>query len=112
MNINLNNKKFKSEFNSKNGEVSDQTIFSYNQEDNIIWAEYSGGHIVKSNIVGKVIENHIEFVYQHINKENELMTGNCKSYPEKTENGKIRLKEIWQWTCKDNSPGNSTLIEI
>lgn len=92
MNINLNNKKFKPEFNSRNGEVSDQTLFSYNQKDNIVWAEYSGGQIVKGNIVGKVTENHIEFVYQHMNKENELMTGNCKSYPEKTENGKNQIK--------------------
>jgi len=112
MTINLNNKKFKSEFNSKNGEVSDQTIFSYNQKDNIIWAEYGGGQIIKGSIIGKIIDNHIEFVYQHTNKENELMTGNCKSYPEYTENGKIRLKEIWKWTCKDNSSGKSTLIEI
>jgi len=112
MNINLNNKKFKSEYNSKNGEVSDQTIFSYHQKDTIIWAEYSGGQIIKGNIIGKIIANHLEFVYQHINKENELMTGSCKSQVEKTENGRIRLKEMWQWTCKDNSSGTSILIEM
>ena len=58
------------------------------------------------------MENHLEFVYQHINKEKELMTGNCKSYPEYTSSGKIRLKEMWQWTCKDKSRGQSILIEI
>jgi hypothetical protein len=51
MNIDLNNKKFKSEFNSKNGEISNQTVFTYYQKDSIIWAEYSGGQIVKGNIV-------------------------------------------------------------
>lgn len=110
--IDLNNKIFKSEFNSENGEVSDQTIFYYSQQNEIIWAEYSGGQIVKGNLIGKVIGNHLEFVYQHINKKNELMTGNCKSYPELIESGKIRLKEVWQWTCKDHSFGESTLIEI
>jgi len=112
MNVNLNNKKFKSEFNSENGEVSDQTIFSYNQRDNIIWAEYSGGEIIKGSIIGKIVKNYLEFVYQHINQENELMTGNCISYIEQAKNGKVRLNETWQWTCKDNSSGKSTLIEI
>ena len=36
MSIDLNNKKFKSEFNSINGEISDETLFSYSQKDNII----------------------------------------------------------------------------
>ncbi len=112
MSFNLNNKKFKSEFNSENGEVSDQTLFYYHQKNNIIWAEYSGGQILKGSIIGKIIENHLEFVYQHINKDNELMTGKCKSYPEHTKDGKIRIKEIWQWTCKNHSSGKSTLIEI
>ena len=40
------------------------------------------------------------------------MTGICKSYPEYTKEGKIRLKEFWNWTCKDNSCGQSTLIEV
>lgn len=112
MAIDLNNRKFKSEFNFKNGEVSGQTIFSYNQMDNIIWAEYSGRAILKGNIIGKIVENHLEFVYQHINKENDLMTGKCIIKPEQTKNGKLRLKETWQWTCKDNSSGKSILIEI
>ena len=112
MNINLNNKKFKSEFNSNNGEVSDQTIFSYHQENNIIWAQYSGGEILRGTIIGKIVENSLEFVYQHINKEQELMTGKCITYPEQTKSGKVRLKETWQWTCKDYSSGTSTLIEI
>jgi len=110
--IDLNNKKFKSEFNSKNGEVSNQTIFSYHQKDRVIWAEYNGGAILKGNLIGKVIEKHIEFVYQHINRQHELMTGRCISYPEYTDNGKIRLKEHWQWTCGDHSAGESVLIEI
>lgn len=112
MTINLHNKKFKADFNSETGEVTAQTIFSYYQEENIIWANYSGGQITKGSLIGKVIENHLEFVYQHINTDGELMTGKCISYPEITKENKIRLKEFWQWTCKDNSKGESVLIEI
>ncbi len=36
MKINLNNKKFKSESNTSNGEISGDTIFIYGQDENII----------------------------------------------------------------------------
>lgn len=112
MNINLNNKKFTSQSNSSNGEVSNDTIFNYHQQEEMIWAEYSGGQILKGNLIGKIIDNHLEFVYQHININQEIMTGKCKSYPEANSSGEIILKEFWQWTCRDQSKGNSILIEI
>jgi hypothetical protein len=40
------------------------------------------------------------------------MTGKCRSYPEPIENGKIKLKEFWEWTSGDNSSGESIIIEI
>ncbi len=67
---------------------------------------------MKGSLVGKIIDDHLEFGYQHINKDHELMSGKCISYPEISENGKIKLKEFWQWTCKNQSSGESTLIEI
>lgn len=98
--------------NSENGEVSDNTIFSYFQEENIIWADYHGGEIIKGHLIGTITEdNSLEFVYHHINTSNEVMTGKCISYPEITNAGKIRLKEFWEWTCKDFSKGKSILIE-
>ena len=112
MEVNLNNRKFVAIYNSINGEVSDQTIFHYYQKDDVVWAEYAGGQIVKGNIIGKVVEDHIEFFYQHINTKKELMTGKCKSYPELIENGKVKLKEFWEWTSGDKSSGESIVIEI
>ena len=112
MTFNLNGKQFKTLKNAENGEVSGDTHFVYGQKEDIIWADYSGGQILKGSIIGKIVDDHLEFVYQHINSENELMTGRCKSYPEMTKDGKLMLKEFWQWTCKDHSKGQSTIIEI
>jgi len=113
MKINLNNRKFTSKSNSSNGEVSAETIFHYEQNDAIIFAHYEGGDIIKGHLVGKWIENeYLDLVYHHINLKGELMTGKCKSYPSFNEDGKIILTEYWQWTCKDNSKGESQLIEI
>ncbi len=112
MKVDLNNKKFKTQSNTNNGEVSDETIFRYYQNENIIWANYDGGQIIKGHLVGKWVNDHLEFVYHHINKEHELMTGKCKSYIEYVEGEKIKLNEFWQWTCNDFSAGESTIIEI
>lgn len=111
MKINLDNKKFKSLHNSENGEVSDLTIFHYHQENEMIWAEYSGGDILKGFLIGKAIDQSLDFSYQHLNQALEIMTGKCKTQIEVGEDGKIQLHEEWEWTCKDFSRGTSTLIE-
>lgn len=113
MKIDLTNKKFKSINSSDNGEVNTETIFLYNQTDDIIYADYYGGCILKGQLLGKVINNeYIEFTYHHLNDNMEMMTGKCTSFPELDMDGKIILKETWQWTCKDRSCGKSVLKEI
>ena len=110
--INLHNKKFKALENSNNGEVSSSTIFHYRQNGKVISATYTGGDIIQGFLVGKVVENHLEFTYQHINLKMELMTGKCISIPLTLPDGKIQLEEKWEWTCRDYSKGTSLLIEI
>lgn len=110
--INLNNKKFKALENSDNGEVSSLTIFHYKQEGDVISASYQGGDILRGFLVGKIVEEHLKFTYQHVNKDMEILTGKCISYPKIQEDGKLLLNEKWEWTCKDFSKGTSLLIEI
>jgi hypothetical protein len=113
MGLNLNGKIFKALVNAPNGEVSGETTFHYKQNGEIISATYQGGSITQGQLIGKIFEDdHLEFAYQHINVDMEIMTGNCKSYPRINENGKIIFEEIWQWTCKDYSKGQSEIIEI
>ena len=112
MGINLDNRKFRPLTNSQNGEVSDSTLFYYHQENEMIWAEYSGGDVLRGFLIGKIIDHTLEFSYQHLNRALEIMTGKCRSRIELSESGKIQLFEDWEWTCKDFSKGKSTLIEI
>ncbi|WP_194972630.1 n-acetylglutamate synthase [Aquiflexum lacus] len=111
--MNFNNKKFKVVENTENGESSASTIFHYRQEGITLHAEYHGGEIERGHILGKVDDaGQIEMVYQHINKQGEIRTGKCKSTPYFTENGILRLKEVWQWTNGDQSNGISEIEEI
>jgi len=111
--INYNNKKFRCISTSENGEVSSDTIFIYQQNNDIITSSYIGRHILEGHLLGTVdTSGVINMCYHQINTKKELMTGSCISTPEILENGKIRLHEEWQWTSGDKSNGNSILEEL
>jgi hypothetical protein len=87
-------------------------FFLYKQEGNILTADYSGGRIIKGQLIGIVDEmGNIEMRYQQVNDLGKFMTGLCRSSPEILKNGKIRLHENWQWTSGDLSKGQSILEE-
>lgn len=109
----FNGRQFRPVFNTTNGDVGEGTIFHYRQKGNIIWATYEGGSILFGTLSGKINDQgHLEFTYQHQNLQEEFLSGKCLSTPEILEDGRIRLYEKWQWTCKDGSSGESVLEEI
>lgn len=112
MSINYNDKIFRPISNSENGEVSNETVFHYKQEHNILTSEYSGGRIKYGHLIGLVDKDgNIDMRYHQINDKDELMTGICRSKPEIMQNGKIRLHETWEWTSGDKSRGESIVEE-
>ena len=111
--INYNNKQFRPISNAENSEASAETVFYYKQDGNILTTEYCGGKIKEGLLIGLVDnEGKIEMRYSQINENNELMTGIGVSTPKILPNGKIRLRENWQWTSGDFSKGNSVIEEI
>ncbi|MEL4307871.1 n-acetylglutamate synthase [Joostella sp. CR20] len=111
--INYHNKSFRAVSNSENGQTSEETIFYYKQEGNILTAKYSGGAIKKGHLIGLVSEDGvIDMRYHQIDIEGNLRTGKCKSIPETLEDGSLRLHESWEWTSDDFSKGTSVIEEI
>lgn len=111
--MNYHNKKFRPVSNTPNGETSEETIFHYQQEGNILTCSYSGGQIKIGQLIGLVdSQGSIDMRYHQINNKGELMTGICQSKPEILSDGRIRLHESWQWTSGDRSKGSSVLEEI
>lgn len=111
--MNYNNRKFKPIENSENSETTEDTIFEYKQNGNILTSEYRGGKIVSGHLIGLVDDNGtIEMRYHQVNTNGELMTGICFSKPEIIANGKIRLHEEWKWTSGDKTSGKSILEEL
>ena len=98
---------------SDSSQTNTDTIFKYEQNDDLVTATYSGGNIQFGQIIGKVDANGIlDMRYQHVDRNGELMTGYCKTTPEILPNGKIRLHEKWRWTCGHRAKGKSVLEEI
>lgn len=111
--INYDGRKFIPKINSENGEVSEQTIFTYHQNGTLLWAQYSGGDILKGSLIGTVLSNgELDFVYHHMNRDMQVKTGKCHSVPNVLENGKIELSEQWEWTSGDYSKGESLIVEV
>jgi len=111
--MNYNNRKFKPISISENGEVTQETVFIYKQEGQILTCEYKGGDIVKGHLIGLVDTNgNINMRYHQVNKNGDLMTGICNSKPVLISNGKLQLHESWQWTSGDKSKGESILEEV
>lgn len=110
--ISYDGKKFVPKRNTENGEVDGNTLFAYHQKGNMLWADYSGGEIIKGHLLGTVTANgELDFYYQHINEQNHIRAGVCHSIPRIMEDGKIELSEKWQWLNGDKSEGESLLIE-
>jgi hypothetical protein len=99
--------------NSDNGEVDSATVFHYHHEGGVVWATYRGGVIVFGSLIAKVDEDdRLDMRYQHLNSAGELMTGRCRSTPETLPDGRLRLREVWEWTSGDFSRGESIIEEV
>ncbi len=110
---NYNNRFFRTIQNSGNGEVSETTVFHYHQNGNIVWADYHGGQIRAGVLVGTLDENGaLDFRYRHYNLNHEMRAGICHSVPERTEHGRLQLRENWEWTEGASGRGTSVIEEM
>lgn len=111
--MNLNNRQFQVCSNQASGEADGRTIFTYFQNENILWGTYNGGNIQFGTLTGVIeLDGRLRFAYQHVNERDEIMTGRCVSTPEELGDGRLRFHERWQWTCGDHSSGESIIEEI
>lgn len=111
--INYHGRKFRGISNTPNGQVSGDTVFSYQQHGKVLTATYAGGSILQGQIMGIVSENNqLNFAYHHIDLEGKLKSGYCQSIPEILNDGRIRLQENWEWTVGGEGKGESIVEEM
>lgn len=103
---------FVPKINTDNGEVGGRTLFEYHQKGTVLWADYSGGDVLKGHLIGCVATNgELDFYYHHINTQKQLKVGKCHSVPKILDGGKLELAEKWQWLNGDKSEEESVVVE-
>lgn len=90
-----------------------ETIFYYFQKGDLVWGHFEGGVVIYGSMVAKVdAAGVLDLRYQYMSTDGELLTGTSLSTPEILPDGRIRLHEDYQWTCRDFSRGHSVVEEI
>jgi hypothetical protein len=109
--INLNNVKMNVIETSENGVVNQDTLFTFQQQDTLVYAEYSGGKIAKGYLIGNLVSNRLTFTYCQLQYNGTLDNG--KSYAElEFRNGKLRLVEHFEWASRPGKMGVNIFEEI
>lgn len=110
--FNFNNKRFALIENSDSGQVNSETIFEYNQEGNLVTADYSGGTIRYGKIIATLKDDELNMLYQCLTTDNLLKAGKAIAKISITSKGKIKLSLDWEWLTNGNEKGKSEYIEI
>ncbi|SNY94765.1 hypothetical protein [Flagellimonas pacifica] len=109
--FNLNNKTFSLLENSENGKVNSDTVFRYQQEDDLVTAEYDGGTIRYGKIIAQIDQDKLEMLYQCITVDGELKAGKANAQIRVDQNNKIHLHLDWEWLGDSSKKGISEYIE-
>ena len=88
--FNFNNKIFYLLENSESGKVNSDTVFKYQQKDNVITADYYGGTIKYGKIIATLENNQLNMLYQCVTDEGQLKAGKALATVSFTESQKIR----------------------
>jgi hypothetical protein len=111
--MNYDGRRFRPVETTPNGEVNGATLFVYRQRGDLLEGSYEGGGIRCGQMLGLVFDGgELEFCYQHLTVDGKMRTGKCRSVPEILEDGRLRLRESWNWTSGDCSGGSSIVEEV
>ena len=110
--INYNGKIF-SPINNDEGEgYSAETFFVFRQTGIILTSNYSGGAIIRGQILALVDEEgSMKMSFHHVTTDLALITGTGKFIPEILPNGKIMLLQKWNLINGDLAEKKLLLFE-
>lgn len=96
--------------NADAGEVSGDTRFHFEQDDERIYAHYSGGDILDGHLVGTFDGRRWDVRYAQINATHETATGHSVGAVEVLDDGRLRVEDEWEWESQSGR-GASVLEE-
>lgn len=93
------------------GQVGTRTRFTYHERDGRIWAEYTGGDVVRGHLVGTRDADTLDFRYVQLRQDGTTSSGHCRSTVTDLPDGRVRLEETWEWESREGS-GTSVVEEL
>ncbi|MFE0353933.1 hypothetical protein ACFW2I_10580 [Streptomyces nigra] len=93
------------------GQVGTRTRFTYHERDGVIWAEYSGGDVVRGHLVGTRDDDRLDFRYVQLKRDGTTSSGHCVSTVGELPDGRVRLTETWEWESQQGS-GTSVVEQV
>ena len=109
--ISLDGRVFVGVTNAESGEVGPLTTFTYCQDGDVIWADYSGGQILRGFLVGTRNGKRLHFRYAHLGADRQTATGVCDSVLEVLADSRLRFHESWVWESRSGA-GTSIVEEV
>ncbi|MBM7438459.1 hypothetical protein [Streptomyces sp. HB132] len=104
------------------GQVGTRTRFAYHERDGRIWAEYTGGDVVRGHLVGTREADLLDFIPRslkgtggtptvQLKHDGTTSSGHCVSTVTELPDGRVRLDETWQWESQEGR-GKSVVEEL
>ena len=107
----FHNKTFTLVQNSEHGSTDSQTIFHYQQEGDLVTADYSGGTIRYGKIIARLENDQLNMLYQCMTTEGELKAGKAFAKLSFNESEKIKMQLNWEWLNDNREKGTSEYVE-
>jgi len=86
---------------SENGVVNKDTVFNFAQVNNEVSGTYSGGLIC---------EDKLSFAYYQLHTDGTMGNGVSTCEISKSQNGKLKLVEHFQWSSRPGEGGNAVTV--
>ncbi|WP_093801253.1 hypothetical protein [Streptomyces sp. Wb2n-11] len=93
------------------GQVGTRTRFTYHEEGGRIWAEYTGGDVVRGRLVGTREGDALDFRYVQLKQDGTTSSGHCASTVVDLPDGRVRLEETWAWESQEGR-GTSVVEQL
>ena len=88
------------------GVVNAETLFTFTQEGSVVSAGYSGGKVRLGYLVGVISSEGLRFRYAQLDVEGHLDGGYSNCEISRTDDGRIRLVEHFEWESREGSGTN------
>lgn len=78
---------------AKDGNLSTETVFDYQQDGDLVWARYAGGDIRLGHLAGTRRADTLDVRYAHVTVAGDTASGHCVSTVVPLADGRLSLHE-------------------